>query len=165
MLQILFTCARTGQFVPTGIETDLNTFIALPEVLALSQCPACGRSHYWTKSTGPKARLGFPIRCGNVPRHFPRIPSSPATNSRSWCCGKLSPANTNAGPTLSSQSVCWSSPRSRTVCALHLLRCTEIWQPTDVMGQNRHIHDVRAMSGSPPIATKMARRGKRRKGR
>ena len=40
MLQILFACARTGQFVPTGIETDLDTFIALPEVLALSQCPA-----------------------------------------------------------------------------------------------------------------------------
>ena len=50
MLQILFACARTGQFVPTGIETDLETFIALPEVLSLSQCPACGRSHYWTKS-------------------------------------------------------------------------------------------------------------------
>ncbi len=25
MLQILFACARTGQFVPTGIETDLDT--------------------------------------------------------------------------------------------------------------------------------------------
>jgi hypothetical protein len=50
MLQILFACTRTGQFVPTGIETDLDTFIALPEVLSLSQCPACGRSQYWTKS-------------------------------------------------------------------------------------------------------------------
>ena len=50
MLQILFACARTGQFVPTGIETDLDTFIALPEVLSLSQCPACGHSHNWTKS-------------------------------------------------------------------------------------------------------------------
>jgi hypothetical protein len=46
MLQILLARARTGQFVPTGIDT----FIALPEVLALSQCPACGRGHYWTKS-------------------------------------------------------------------------------------------------------------------
>lgn len=50
MLQIMFACARTGQFVPTGIETDLDTFMALPEVLSLSQCRACGRSHYWTKS-------------------------------------------------------------------------------------------------------------------
>ena len=50
MLQIMFACVRTGQFVPTGIETDLDTFMALPEVLSLSQCPACGGSHYWTKS-------------------------------------------------------------------------------------------------------------------
>ena len=26
MLQIMFVCARTSQFVPTGIETDLDTF-------------------------------------------------------------------------------------------------------------------------------------------
>jgi hypothetical protein len=50
MLHIMFACARTGRFVPTGIETDLDTFLALPEVLSLSQCSACGRSHYWTKS-------------------------------------------------------------------------------------------------------------------
>jgi hypothetical protein len=50
MLQILFACSRTGKFVPIGIETDLDTFIALPEILSLSECPACGRSHYWTKS-------------------------------------------------------------------------------------------------------------------
>jgi hypothetical protein len=50
MLQIMFACARTGQFVPTGIETDLDTFMTLPEVLSLSRCSACGRSHYWTKS-------------------------------------------------------------------------------------------------------------------
>jgi hypothetical protein len=50
MLQIMFACARTGQFVPTGIETDLDTFLALPEVLSLSQCSACGCSHYRTKS-------------------------------------------------------------------------------------------------------------------
>jgi len=49
MLHIMFACARTGRFVPTGIETDLDTFLALPEVLSLSQCSACGRSHYWTK--------------------------------------------------------------------------------------------------------------------
>ena len=50
MLQIMFACAQTGQFVHTGIETDLDTFVALPEVLSMSKCPACGRSHYWTKS-------------------------------------------------------------------------------------------------------------------
>ena len=50
MLQIMFACARTGQLAPTGIETDLDTFWALPEVLSVSQCPACGQRHYWTKS-------------------------------------------------------------------------------------------------------------------
>jgi hypothetical protein len=51
MLQIMLACTRTGQFVPTGIETDLDTFIALPEgALSLTWCPACGGNHYWTKS-------------------------------------------------------------------------------------------------------------------
>jgi len=50
MLQIMFACAHTGQFVSTGIETDFDSFVALPEVLSLSRCSACGRSHYWTKS-------------------------------------------------------------------------------------------------------------------
>jgi hypothetical protein len=50
MLHIMLACVRTGQFVPTGIETDLDTFIALPEALSLTQCRACGGNHYWTKS-------------------------------------------------------------------------------------------------------------------
>jgi hypothetical protein len=50
MLQIMLACPRTGQFVPTGIETDIDTFIALPEALSLTWCPACGGNHYWTKS-------------------------------------------------------------------------------------------------------------------
>jgi hypothetical protein len=33
MLQIMIACRRTGQFVPAGIETDIDTFIALPEAL------------------------------------------------------------------------------------------------------------------------------------
>ena len=85
MLQIMFACARTGQFVPTGIETDLDTFLALPEVLSLSQCSACGRSHYWTKS-----ETWISNSLGKCPQHFPRILSSHATNSRA-CRSKLSP--------------------------------------------------------------------------
>ena len=50
MLQIMIACRRTGQFVPTGIETDIDTFIALPETLSLTRCPACGGNHYWTKN-------------------------------------------------------------------------------------------------------------------
>lgn len=49
MLQIMLTCARTGQFVPTGIETDLDTFINLPDVLSRTRCAACGSTHFWTK--------------------------------------------------------------------------------------------------------------------
>jgi hypothetical protein len=50
MLQIMIACTRNGRFVPTGIETDIDTFIALPEALSLTRCPACGGNHYWTKS-------------------------------------------------------------------------------------------------------------------
>jgi hypothetical protein len=35
----LIACRRTGQFVPAGIETDIDTFIALPEALSLTRCP------------------------------------------------------------------------------------------------------------------------------
>lgn len=73
MLQILFACARTGQFVPTGIETDLDTFIALPEVLSVSECPACGHSHYWTKNetwiSGSLRKCSAPLPADSVLLH------------------------------------------------------------------------------------------------
>ena|SRR5690348_762495 len=50
MLEIVIACTRNVQFVPTGIETDFDTFIALPEALSLTRCPACGGDHYWTIS-------------------------------------------------------------------------------------------------------------------
>jgi hypothetical protein len=50
MLQIMVVCRRVGRFVPTGIETDLDSFAALPEVLSVTKCSACGGTHYWTKS-------------------------------------------------------------------------------------------------------------------
>jgi hypothetical protein len=66
MLQIMIGCTGNGEFVPTGIETDIDTFIALPEVLSLTRCPACGGNHYWTKSqtwicnTGASSRALLP---------------------------------------------------------------------------------------------------------
>jgi hypothetical protein len=39
MLQIMIGCKRTGQFVPAGIETDIDTFMALPEALSLPGAP------------------------------------------------------------------------------------------------------------------------------
>jgi hypothetical protein len=44
MLQIVIVCTSNRRFVPTGIETDIDTFIALPETLSLTRCPACGGS-------------------------------------------------------------------------------------------------------------------------
>jgi hypothetical protein len=61
MLHIMLACVRTHELVSTGIETDLHSFIALPEVLSLLQCPACA-----TLTIGPRARRGFvkaPINC------------------------------------------------------------------------------------------------------
>jgi hypothetical protein len=37
MLQIVIACTRNGQFVTTGIETDVDSFIALPEALSYRQ--------------------------------------------------------------------------------------------------------------------------------
>jgi hypothetical protein len=42
-----------------------------------------------------------------------------------------------------------------------VLRCTEISQQIVAVGQSLHIHDVRAMSASPPITTKLLRHGNR----
>jgi hypothetical protein len=52
MLQVMIACRRTGQFVPVGIETDIDTFIALPEALSLTQCPACGGKSPATSCAG-----------------------------------------------------------------------------------------------------------------
>jgi hypothetical protein len=53
MLHIMLACARTHEFVSTGIEIDIDTFIALPEVLSLMQCPACGQTHH-LQTTRPR---------------------------------------------------------------------------------------------------------------
>jgi len=33
-----------------SIRRISDAFIALPEALSLTRCPACGGNHYWTKS-------------------------------------------------------------------------------------------------------------------
>jgi hypothetical protein len=48
---VAIRCPRTGKLVPTGIETDQETFETLPNVRAtLGRCPACGENHAWTPS-------------------------------------------------------------------------------------------------------------------
>jgi hypothetical protein len=77
--------------------------------------------------TGPKARLGFPILCANLPRHFPRMLSSHATNLRA-CRGKLGPVNAGlfsvavvqimpAERAVGRASCDYRGPPSRTKCA------------------------------------------------
>ena len=42
-------CPETGHDVSTGIEIDPESFARLPDKLAASKCPLCGREHAWLK--------------------------------------------------------------------------------------------------------------------
>jgi hypothetical protein len=44
-------CSRTGDYVSTGIEIDLDGFKALPATLSRMRCPACGYEHVWHKGS------------------------------------------------------------------------------------------------------------------
>ena len=46
---IMIRCPHTGLAVSTGIETDDETFDALPDSLGLAVCPKCGLKHTWWK--------------------------------------------------------------------------------------------------------------------
>jgi hypothetical protein len=44
---VMITSPTTGRAVPTGIETDQQSFDALPDTLSRSKCPHCGAEHFW----------------------------------------------------------------------------------------------------------------------
>jgi hypothetical protein len=44
---IMIRCPRTGQVVPTGIETDPHSLRELPDTLIYTPCPYCGVDHAW----------------------------------------------------------------------------------------------------------------------
>jgi hypothetical protein len=47
---IMIRCPKTDELIPVGIDTDRDTFAALPEVSASPvRCPACGGRHAWSK--------------------------------------------------------------------------------------------------------------------
>jgi len=46
---VMITCPSTGHPVFTGIETDTEIFVKLPNVLAHTCCPFCGLDHPWRK--------------------------------------------------------------------------------------------------------------------
>ena len=44
---LVMRCPRTGQEVPTGIETDPDSFRLIPDVMIYTACPHCGIDHAW----------------------------------------------------------------------------------------------------------------------
>jgi hypothetical protein len=50
MFSIMINCARTGRAISTGIDTDLDTFARIPDVIANARCPLCRADHVWSKA-------------------------------------------------------------------------------------------------------------------
>ncbi|MFN3625293.1 MAG: hypothetical protein ACK4TP_14665 [Hyphomicrobium sp.] len=47
---IMIRCPATDELIPVGIDTDRDSFSALPNVQAAPvHCPACGGYHAWSK--------------------------------------------------------------------------------------------------------------------
>jgi hypothetical protein len=46
----MIECSPTGRLIPTGIETDVRSFEALPSVTAKTYCSYCRRYHQWAKA-------------------------------------------------------------------------------------------------------------------
>jgi hypothetical protein len=49
MATIYTSCPDTGREISTGIETDEESFLALPDVITRVRCPHCGEQHNWSK--------------------------------------------------------------------------------------------------------------------
>ncbi|MFZ5691974.1 MAG: hypothetical protein ACOY5F_12040 [Pseudomonadota bacterium] len=49
MPTICTSCPNTGRAISTGIETDLDSFLAMPDVITRVRCPHCGEEHNWSK--------------------------------------------------------------------------------------------------------------------
>ena len=62
MLKLMIECSMTGRAVHTGIETDLQTFQALPAFQARTDCPHCKRIHHWSKDDVCLAPSGKAVR-------------------------------------------------------------------------------------------------------
>ena len=44
----MLDCPTTNELVPVGIDTDTESFDALPNVEAKAiRCPLCGKDHAW----------------------------------------------------------------------------------------------------------------------
>ncbi|CAN1724541.1 conserved protein of unknown function [Hyphomicrobium sp. 1Nfss2.1] len=47
---IMIRCPVTDELIHVGIDTDQDSFQALPNIMAAPvRCPACGGEHVWSK--------------------------------------------------------------------------------------------------------------------
>ena len=46
---ITVICARTEEFISTGIEINAEEFRSFPPTVFRTRCPACGSEHAWSK--------------------------------------------------------------------------------------------------------------------
>lgn len=44
---LMIRCPQTGQHIPTGIETDDQSFQNMPDVIVYTSCPHCWVDHAW----------------------------------------------------------------------------------------------------------------------
>jgi hypothetical protein len=49
MATIYTSCPNTGRAISTGIDTDADSFAAMPDVITRVHCPHCGEQHNWSK--------------------------------------------------------------------------------------------------------------------
>lgn len=45
MSHVIFKCPNTGKDIFTGIETDAESLVQIPNTLMTSRCPHCGLEH------------------------------------------------------------------------------------------------------------------------
>ena len=53
MARVMIKCPKTGESVPTGVETEQEYFESLATTMSSSvlvACPSCGEQHSWSKS-------------------------------------------------------------------------------------------------------------------
>jgi hypothetical protein len=50
--EIVVPCPTTGELVRTGVDVLFGNLDTIPEEpMVIANCPACGRSHTWSRST------------------------------------------------------------------------------------------------------------------
>jgi hypothetical protein len=49
--EVVILCPATGQMIPTGVEVRFGNLDTIPnEPMILTECPACGEPHQWSRS-------------------------------------------------------------------------------------------------------------------